>query len=82
MQIYTIRYHQGDSASGTVQEWFTSRADAKRRMAELNRQYSGASEGDFAWFTDEPQAIRIETTRPQLVAFLNRWANAGGDALA
>jgi hypothetical protein len=65
MKLWRYMYHDDDSGSGTVQQWFTSERAAKAKRAEIER--------------DKPQAysdygikpITVPTKKVELCEFLN-----------
>jgi hypothetical protein len=63
--IYGIRYLQEDTPSGVVQQWFTTRAKAERRLKRLKK-------ADETVFVE-----KMPATAAGLVEFLNRRAYVG-----
>jgi hypothetical protein len=64
--IYFIHYHEGDTPSGIVQEWFTTFAKAQRRLRKLKLQDS-----------EEVRAMSVPRPKVALTQWLNTYAKVG-----
>lgn len=72
MKLHLLSYHDDDSGSGTVQEWFTSKRALLARVVDLERNPPAG----FQVF-DPHQIVTVPTTKPLLTDFLNRYAGVG-----
>lgn len=64
--LYMIDYHEEDTPSGIVQEWFTTFNKAMKRLRQLKLSDS-----------EEIRVIEVERTKTGLVDFLNKYGKVG-----
>jgi hypothetical protein len=64
--IYGITYHEEDTPSGVVQEWFTTFAKAQRKLKKLGLQDS-----------EEVRAVEVPRPKVAFVGWLNVNAKVG-----
>jgi len=64
--LYMISYHEEDTPSGTVQEWFTTFNKAMRRLRQLKLSD-----------TEKVNAMEIPRTKVALAEWLNKHAQVG-----
>jgi hypothetical protein len=64
--LYMISYHEEDTPSGVIREWFTTFNKAMRRLRQLKLSDS-----------HEVKVIEAERTKVGLVAFLNVYGKIG-----
>lgn len=77
MKLWIVTYHDDDSPSGTVTQYFASKRAAHAACAELRRAYTnddGTTRAAFFLYRDSPESIDVPTTRDALIAWLNRYA--------
>ena len=73
MKVWKIEYHQNDSPSGWVFEWFATKAEAQLRHNELNADLEGEGVANLK----EPEPFNVPETKAALVSFLNAYAANG-----
>jgi hypothetical protein len=64
--LYMIAYHEEDTPSGVVREWFTTFNKAMRRLRQLKLSDS-----------EEVKVLEAERTKVGLVEFLNVYGKIG-----
>jgi hypothetical protein len=64
--VYMISYHEEDTPSGVVREWFTTFNKAMKRLRQLKLSDS-----------HEVKVIEAERTKVGLVEFLNDYGKIG-----
>lgn len=69
MKFWTLEYHDGNSASGTVREFFATKQSARAAARTLNRE---PPDGSDVHPLGEPVQIDVPTTRAELLDWLNR----------
>jgi hypothetical protein len=79
MIVYRVTYHDDDSASGTVQQWFASKGAADQGIHDLREQYTGA-DGEttncFFVASGSPERINVPASLAGMVRFLNQSARS------
>jgi hypothetical protein len=76
VKLWRLSYHDDDSPSGSVSEWFTAKRAALTRAAALRAEFTGDDGRPLAgFFIDEgdPRAVEVPTKRAELAAFLTQY---------
>jgi hypothetical protein len=77
MKLWRVTYHDDNSPSGIVTQYFPSKRAALAACAALLHRYTdddGEKRDGFFIYPDSPEAIDVPTTRAALVAWLNQHA--------